>query len=99
MPTKTETPKSVIDKWINFDSGVDKSTAMRVLDIPDRKYRHFMEKPWKHFTIEHMKKASILANRSLIEVFWACYKKPYSEIADDDDQIRLNQALERAGIL
>jgi len=33
-----------------------------------------------------------------VEIFWACYKRPYIDIVHDEEKVKLNQALDRAGI-
>jgi hypothetical protein len=68
-----------------------------LLKIDHRAFRHCMERPWNHITIMQMEKIAILLEKDVVEVFWACYKRPLKEMAEKK-QLELYLALERQGI-
>ena len=45
-----------------------------------------------------MEKIAYLLDKDIVEIFWACYKRPYADIAHDEEKVKLNQSLDRAGI-
>jgi hypothetical protein len=96
--SKTPAPKSTIQKWLHFDRNYTNEQVYKALGIDPLMYKWYMEKPWEFFTIEQMEKLSFLLDKSLTEVFWACYKRPYKYIFEDNARLRISAALERAGI-
>lgn len=91
---------SVIEKWLHHDNPYRKGEVSEILGFSSNfEYSKQLEKPWKHFSIEQMDKmAELLPDKTIVEVFWACYKKPYIDICHDEEQVKLNQSLDRAGI-
>ena len=70
----------------------------KALDIHPSAYKNYIKSPWKKFTIEHLEKIAFILNKDIVEVFWAAYKRPMSEIAHDEKKVKIHQALERQGI-
>jgi len=91
-------PRSVIHKWLHFDKSYSVKQVRTVLGFEPSQYMSAMERPWEHFTVLHMEKIAYLLDKSVGEIFWACYKRPYSYIFEDDAKLRTVSALERAGI-
>lgn len=103
-------PRTTIEKWLHFDRNYTHKQVYIPLKITPNRYVFYLERPWGYtiteegketytgFTIVQMEKMAYLLDKSITEVFWACYKKPYSEIHHDDKQLRVIAALERAGI-
>lgn len=91
-------PKSTIDKWLHHDRNYTNKQVYKALNIDGQQYRYYMEKPWEYFTIVQMEKLAFLLDKPVTEVFFACYKRPYKDIFNDDAQLRVAAALERAGI-
>jgi len=93
-----KTYRSVVDKWLHFDKNFTHKGICTALGIEEDKYILYLNKPWDYFTVSQMEKLAYLLEKDLPEVFWACYKKPYSEAAYDEKLLKTIQALERAGI-
>jgi hypothetical protein len=90
---------SVIDKWLHYDKSFTHETVRKVIGVDDGKeYLKYLRRPWEYFTIIQMEKIAFLLDKDLTEVFWACFKRPYSEVAYDEKRLKLIQALEKAGI-
>ena len=91
-------PKSVLDNWLHYERNYTHKHVYVALDINPREYQYYLESPWRYFTVQDMEKLTVLLDKSISEIFWACYKKPYKEVAHDIKKLRLYAALERAGI-
>tara|TARA_R110000824_G_scaffold390484_1_gene586950 strand:- start:239 stop:535 length:297 start_codon:yes stop_codon:yes gene_type:complete len=90
---------SVIEKWLHHDHEYGYQELTDLLDISARiVYTTHLKEPWKHFTIVQMEKIAYLLDKDIVEIFWACYKRPYADIAHDEEKVKLNQSLDRAGI-
>lgn len=89
---------SVIHKWLHFDKNHKKSDVREILGMKPMVYEHALEKPYDYFTITHIEKLSILLERDIAEVFYACYKKPIKDVIHDKKLVETMQALDRAGI-
>jgi len=90
---------SVIEKWLHHDNHYTYKQICELLGISATiTYSWYLKEPWKYFTIEQMGKIAFLLDKDIVEIFWACYKKPYSEILHDEKEVQLHQSLDRAGI-
>ena len=90
---------SVIEKWLHHDNNYSHSHVGELLGIPSTiVYSQQLREPWKYFTIYQMEKIAYLLDKDIVEIFWACYKRPYIDIVHDEEKVKLNQALDRAGI-
>lgn len=91
-------PKSTIDKWLHFDNSYKPKQIEIALGITPKELQYYMESPWKYFTILQMEKLAFLLDKDLVEVFWACYKRPIEQVTGDLKRLQLIKALERSGI-
>lgn len=91
-------PRSTIDKWLHFDKAYTHKQVCHAIEFSTHHYHHALEKPWEYFTPALMEKLAFLADKTITEVFWACYKRPYKYIFEDNAKLRTMAALERAGI-
>jgi len=91
-------PRSVIDKWIHFDRGFKHADVAHAIGVELGWYSVALERPWDHFTPSMMQKMSILLDRPLPEVFWACWMKPESDIKEDRRLLDALAVLNKAGV-
>lgn len=90
---------SVIEKWLHKDNDYSNQYIIDLLKLNDLgTYRKYLKSPRENFTIADMEKLAFLLDKNIVEIFWACYKRPYAEIIHDEEQVKLNQSLDRAGI-
>lgn len=69
-----------------------------LLGIPPKQYRYVMNEPWNYLTVKQMEKIAYLVDKPLLDIFFACSKRPYKDIAHDIEKLRVAAALERSGI-
>jgi hypothetical protein len=90
---------SVIEKWLHHDNDYSYGHVGELIGVNTvLVYTQQLREPWKYFTIQQMEKIAYLLDKDIVEIFWACYKRPYTDIAHDEEKVKLNQALDRAGI-
>ena len=98
-PYKTvRIPVSTLDKWLHYDNDYSHVDVAKALKILPAKYPFYVKEPWNYFTIRDMEKIAFILDKDIVEVFWACYKKPIGHVVNDAKQLKITQALDRAGI-
>jgi hypothetical protein len=91
-------PRSVIEKWLHYDRDFTPLVVRDVLHLDTYRYDKLLSNPSEHLTIKKMETLAALLGKDIIEVFFAAYRKPYSEISHDLNAVKLNDALEQLGI-
>ena len=98
-PYKTvRIPVSTLDKWLHYDNDYSHIDIAKALKLDPKKYQVYVKHPWRYFTIDNIEKIAFILDRDLVEVFWAAYKKPIGYVVNDAKQLKITQALDRAGI-
>lgn len=92
-------PNSVIEKWLHHDKNFTYSDVSAVLDVDSRWYVIAIRAPWDFITPSMMEKLSVLVDKPLPEVFWACWMRPEHMTEGDEGRLRAISALNKAGII